>query len=476
MLFNSFGYAVFLAVVTALYFLLPQKCRVVWLLASSSFFYMVYQPVYILVLLTLILIDYAAALGISAATGRRARHYLWVSIAATCSVLFVFKYYNFVNESIAWLVEKAGRRYAFHPLELLLPIGLSFHTFQSLSYVIEVYRRRQAPERNFLVYATYVMFFPQLVAGPIERPQHLLHQFRETHVFDSARVISGLKRIAWGLYKKCVVADRLALFVRVIFDNPREHNGVQLLLGAVFFSYQVYCDFSGYSDIAIGSARMLGFRLMENFQTPFHARSISDLWRRWHISLTTWLRDYVFVPMGGSRVEAVRLIRNYLVTFGLGGIWHGANWTFAVWGLLNGCLVLAGTLTRPMRERWFHGWLGYTYWSVPLGVAGTFLLFCAGAVFFRAQNVTDAVYILSHVSFDWNAKIALDEFGVSQLRLAFAAIVILEAGELLGDRLPIPDLVATLPLPVRWSAYIAFVLGLALFGVYENNPFIYFQF
>src|SRR5215469_1680696 len=301
MLFNSLEFAIFFPLIVGLYFCLPWRYRTPLLLIASCVFYMAFIPVYILILFVTITIDYVAGICIERSTGRGRKRWLIGSIISTCAVLFVFKYFDFFTANFVGLAGLLGWRLPRPILHIILPIGLSFHTFQSLSYVIEVYRGKQQAERNFIVYATYVMFFPQLVAGPIERPQNLLHQFSERHEFDHARITNGLKRMAWGFFKKLVIADRLALYVNDVYGDPRSYNGLQLTIATFFFAYQIYCDFSGYSDIAIGAARILGFNLMENFQTPFYSRSIAEFWRRWHISLSTWFRDYLYVPIAFSR-------------------------------------------------------------------------------------------------------------------------------------------------------------------------------
>ena len=298
MLFNSIEFAIFFPVVVALFFLSPQRWRVSLLLAASCFFYMAFIPVYILILLVTILIDYFAGMYIERVEGRKKTALLWLQHCLHCTVLFIFKYYGFFASSFEGLAGLFGWHLPHTVVKIILPIGLSFHTFQSLSYVVEVYRGKQKAEHDFIVYATYVMFFPQLVAGPIERPQNLLHQFREWHEFNYVNVTCGLKRMAWGFFKKLVVADRLALYVNDVYGAPRNYNGLQLTLATFFFAYQIYCDFSGYSDIAIGAAQVLGFKLMENFNTPYYALSVSEFWKRWHISLSTWFKDYAYIPMG----------------------------------------------------------------------------------------------------------------------------------------------------------------------------------
>src|SRR5262245_25802672 len=300
MLFNSLQFCVFFFVVTSLFFVLPHRWRWLLLLIASCYFYMAFIPVYILILGFTIVIDYIAGILIEDAQGKKRKFLLIASLIANVGVLFVFKYFNFLANSFTDLATAlSGQQVAHIGLRIILPIGLSFHTFQSMSYTIEVYRGNQKAERHFGIYALYVMFYPQLVAGPIERPQNLLPQFRQNHNFDYQRVTSGLRLMAWGLFKKTVVADRLALFVNKIYAEPGSFDGPVLLLATLFFAFQIYCDFSGYSEIAIGSARVMGFNLMQNFDRPYHARSISEFWRRWHISLSTWFRDYLYFPLGG---------------------------------------------------------------------------------------------------------------------------------------------------------------------------------
>ena len=418
MLFNSLQFAIFLPIVAALYFSLPQRFRVPVLLLASCLFYMAFIPAYILILFLTIAIDYFAGIYIERSPGSHRRAWLVGSIISTCAVLFVFKYFDFFTTNFIGLANLFGWQLSKPLLHIILPIGLSFHTFQSLSYVVEVYRGRQPAESNFITYATYVMFFPQLVAGPIERPQNLLHQFYEEHAFDFERITSGLKRMAWGFFKKLVVADRLALYVNDVYAAPRDFNGLQLTIATVFFAYQIYCDFSGYSDIAIGCARILGFKLMENFRTPYYSASIGEFWHRWHISLSTWFRDYVYIPLGGSRVSTLRWLGIVLVTFGLSGLWHGANWTYVIWGLLNAIYLIFGRATESLRGRVFQAM------GVPengalraaIRVATTFVLTCAAWVLFRARNLEDATYILTHFARNWDLRnVGTEQFMLRQL-------------------------------------------------------------
>ncbi len=479
MLFNSLEFALFFPLVVALYFLSAHRHRVGLLLLASCVFYMAFIPAYILILGVTIAIDYAAGILIEQAEESRKKTYMVVSVVATCLVLFIFKYFYFFTDTFIGTAGLLGWKLTGPSLHIILPVGLSFHTFQSLSYVIEVYRGRQRAEKNVLVYATYVMFFPQLVAGPIERPQNLLHQFHERHDFDYARITSGLKRMAWGFFKKLVVADRLALYVNDVYASPQDYNGTQLTIATVFFAYQIYCDFSGYSDIAIGSARVLGFRLMENFNNPYWSRSIAEFWRRWHISLSTWFRDYVYVPLGGSRAGTRYWYRNLLITFAVSGLWHGAAWTFVLWGVLNGIYLVSGIATKPARERFWSavGLRQDGFARSAVGILATFALICAAWVPFRANSLEDAGYILTHFWRDWSiGNIGTPQFLLRQLPVAVLAIVALESVQFLHSRVSLTTVMASRPVAFRWSVYAGFVIGIVLFGVYRQTQFIYFQF
>lgn len=479
MLFNSLEFAIFFPVVAALYFLLPHGWRTPLLLVASCIFYMAFIPVYIVILALTIVIDYVAGIYLERTTGKPRRYLLILSIVATCLVLMVFKYFYFVTGNVVALAGIFGWQLSGPSIHIILPIGLSFHTFQSLSYVIEVYYGRQKAEKDFITYATYVMFFPQLVAGPIERPQNLLHQFHEKHSLDYEQVTSGLKRMAWGFFKKLVVADRLALYVNDVFNAPDQHNGLNVVIATVFFAYQIYCDFSGYSDIAIGSARILGFRLMENFDRPYASLSVGEFWKRWHISLSSWFRDYVYIPLGGSRVSRPRWAFNIFVTFGLSGLWHGANWTYVIWGLLNGLYLVTGELTAGLRNRALalvglagDGWLRRT-----IMLASTFALTCLAWIFFRAKDLPDVITILKRLGSSWDlGALSTEHFLLRYLPVAVMAIAVLEVGQWAAKRGLPARWIGTLPAPVRLLGYAVAVLGVALFGVYQHQPFIYFQF
>jgi alginate O-acetyltransferase complex protein AlgI len=483
MLFNSFSFFIFFPLVTGLYFLLPHRQRWALLLTASCIFYMYFIPKYILILAFTIVVDYFAGLLIENARGGRRRVFLGLSIIANVGVLALFKYFNFLNENLAALAHFLGWNYSMSALSLVLPIGLSFHTFQAMSYTIEVYRGKHKAERHFGIYALYVMFYPQLVAGPIERPQNLLPQFRERHNFDYERVASGLRLIAWGLFKKAVVADRLALFVNKVYAEPGDFDGPVLVLATLFFAFQIYCDFSGYSEIAIGSARVMGFRLMQNFDRPYHARNISEFWRRWHISLSTWFRDYLYFPMGGNRVTAARWTFNIMTVFLISGLWHGANWTYVVWGGLHGFFLVFGAATLALRKR-MTAQIGL---GTPLAVRRaaqttfTFCLVCITWIFFRAASVDEAWLICRRLFTGWSSVLQLPVLmgqlkvvPLSWLVTGVAGIVTMELVEAwrARDRSALPEQ----PWWFRWTLYYGVAGALLFLHTPESIQFIYFQF
>jgi alginate O-acetyltransferase complex protein AlgI len=497
MVFNSFAFFVFFPVVTVLYFALAHRWRWLLLLAASCAFYMYFIPRYILILGFTIVVDYIAGILIERAEGTRRKLLLVCSIAANVGVLAFFKYFNFLNDNIAALARFVGWNYPIQALSIILPIGLSFHTFQAMSYTIEVYRGRQRAERHFGIYALYVMFYPQLVAGPIERPQHLLPQFREYHAFDYARVTSGLKLMAWGLFKKAVIADRLAWVVNLVYGEPLRFGGPVVAVATVFFAFQIYYDFGGYSDIAIGSARVMGFSLRRNFDSPYQSQSTAEFWRRWHMSLSSWFRDYVFHPAkdaltrrsGPQDAGAVR--HRYAIyavavaiTFLLSGLWHGANWTFVVWGALNGAYLILSPPTRPLRAR-VRRILALDEHPITdraLKTGVTFALITFSWIFFRARSLHEAALICRGLGSGWGAVLSpsgvADAFrgvGLTVAAAGVAGAALVETVQVLQRRRDVPALVNGLPWWTRWSLYYA---GMAsLYFLYANEgQFIYFQF
>jgi len=392
MLFNSTEFLLFLALVFGLYWTIFKdrpRGKTWLLLISSCVFYMFFIPKYILILFITILIDYFAGIKISSSEGRARKTWLVLSIVSTCLVLFVFKYYNFFIDNTNAIAKLIGWNYSVEAMNIILPIGLSFHTFQSLSYVIEVYWRKQQPERDFVTYSLYVMYFPQLVAGPIERAANLLFQFHAKPAFSKALAAEGLRQILWGFFKKIVIADTCAAYANVAFESYESLSSISLMIGAIAFAFQIYGDFSGYSDIALGTSKLFGIQLMRNFNLPYFAINIPDFWRRWHISLSTWFRDYVYIPLGGSRVSGWKFYRNVFIIFLLSGFWHGANWTFIVWGLIHAvvyCFYFAiwGNSKQSQQVP------SKANWKKIVGGLSTFSVVVIAWIFFRAKDVQEA--------------------------------------------------------------------------------------
>lgn len=452
--------------------------RWMFLLFASCVFYMAFIPAYIVVLFVTILIDYIAGIKIEATQGKKRLSWLIFSILSTCLVLFVFKYFNFFASNINFITRFFGIPYSTKTLDIILPIGLSFHTFQSLSYVIEVYRGNQKAEHHFGIYSLYVMFYPQLVAGPIERPQNLFWQFRINHTFRYQNVTEGLKRMTWGFFKKVVIADRLAAIVGSVYSSPESFSSISLIIATVFFAFQIYCDFSGYSDIALGSAQVMGFKLMENFRSPYLSKSVSEFWRRWHISLSTWFKDYLYISLGGNRVSAPRMHFNLLTTFLVSGFWHGANWTFVIWGGLNGVYLI---IEQELRSDKYSIIKKLNLSRFPAGLTFfqtlfTFILISISWVFFRAESVEEAFLIIKRMFFDHFSKIPFIKLGMRETTLSFVLILFLLLVEYGTQKEPIWSLLQKRPTWQRWSVYYAMVAGIILLGVFKENQFIYFQF
>ena len=479
MLFNSLQFLIFFPLVTLGFFLLAPRWRWSWLLVASCYFYMCFKPVYILILALTIGVDYIAGLTIERAQGRARRLALGASLLANIGVLVFFKYYGFLAANWTPLADWLGLP-ALPALNIILPIGLSFHTFQSLAYTIEVYRGTQRAERHLGILATYVMFYPQLVAGPIERPQNLLGQLHQVQTFDMDRVADGLRLMLWGFFKKLVVADRCAAIVNQSYAHPELANGLILLFGTYMFAFQIYCDFSGYSDIARGAARVMGVELMVNFKRPYFSKSISEFWQRWHISLSTWFRDYLYIPLGGNRVGKIRWQWNLFVVFLVSGLWHGANWTFLIWGALHGAYMVVSIWTRRLRETLVR-WSGLNRLPVLhrlIQMAITFHLVLLAWVFFRAKSLADALLILKKIFMFSAYRIDLAVFDLPRVELLLAplAVVFLLAVHAVDNRIPLRDHLARLPQPVRWAIAYAAILSVILFGKYQQMAFIYFQF
>jgi len=509
MLFNSFHFLLFFPIVTIAYFLLPHRFRWILILSASCYFYMTFIPKYIFILATTITIDYFSGLGLEKLEGNKRKWLLALSIISNIGMLAFFKYFNFANENMLSLAHFIGWNYPIKTLEIILPIGLSFHTFQSLSYTIEVYRGRQKAERHFGYLATYVMFYPQLVAGPIERPQNILHQLHSEQKFDYQRVADGLKWMAWGMFKKVVIADRMALLVDHVYNSPTDHSGPALVFATLAFAIQIYCDISGYSDIALGSAQVMGIKLMKNFDHPYFSKSIPEFWQRWHISLSTWFRDYLYIPLGGNRVTQPRWVLNLFLTFLISGLWHGANWTFVIWGALHGLYIVFFGLTEKF-WRQVSSVLRidrFQKLANAFSTLVTFSLVTYAWIFFRANNLSDAIYITKGLFGGWENYVsqsknilleglkpahfdaALNSFFsilsplTSEPRgfivitlLALSIFLIVEIKQFRGNFLQDFNLQPTY---IRWALYTLIITITLVFGTTytgAQRPFIYFQF
>jgi alginate O-acetyltransferase complex protein AlgI len=477
MLFNSFEFLVFFLVVTAVYFILHHKFRWFHLLVASCYFYAAFVPIYILILLFTIVIDYYAGIYIEKANFINKKKLLLISILANLGILAFFKYYNFFIDNIISVFNTFGTHSNIPLISMILPIGLSFHTFQAMSYTIEVYRGNQKAEKHFGIYALYVMFYPQLVAGPIERPQNVLHQFHEKHSFSFENLWIGLRLMLWGLFKKVVIADRLSILVNKVYESPSDYHSLLLIISTVFFAIQIYCDFSGYSDMAIGAAKTMGFDLMTNFNRPYFSTNIKQFWDRWHISLSSWFRDYVYIPLGGNRVIESRLYFNVAVVFILSGFWHGANWTFIVWGALHASYLLVYMFFS--RKKVFDGLKNNLFFNIGSWIL-TFALVCFAWIFFRASNIDNAFHFIKAIFSNFNLKVDLrtvevvnsNGFGITSYFIAIVSLAILFLFEYkisprFGEKVELK----------REIILLSFLLIVVLFcGVFQKSSFIYFQF
>jgi len=480
MLFNSLGFAIFLPIVFIIYWLTNNKLILqnVILLAASCFFYACWDPRFLLLLLFSILLDYFSALKIAETeAGGKRLFWLWLSISINLGFLMVFKYYNFFAGSFASAAGQLGWHVDVWTLKVILPVGISFYTFHGLSYIIDVYKRRIAPERNFVDYALFVSFFPLLVAGPIERATHLLPQIKKPRVFEYKNAIDGLRQILWGLFKKIVIADSCASYVNFIFNDPGSYSGSSHVLAAVFFAVQIYCDFSGYSDIALGTARLLGIDLLRNFAFPYFSRDIAEFWRRWHISLSSWFRDYVYIPLGGSRGGRGKTIRNVFIIFLISGLWHGANWTFVFWGLLNALYILPSVFFKTNRDHLDIVAQGKMLPSIRefFSMAITFALTVFAWIFFRSDNLASAfVFIKKIFSRSLFSMPSTAYLNVSFI-LPLAAFFVIEwMGR--EEQYAIAKLEIKWPKPVRYAAYYALFFYVIYYSSGVAQQFIYFQF
>lgn len=487
MLFNSIEFLIFFPVVTVLFFLLPHRFRWQLLLAASCFFYMFFKPEYILILAFTIVVDYYAGILIdNAPTPKLKKNYLLISLIANIGVLAVFKYYNFINDNITGLASLFGMTNPIPALKMLLPIGLSFHTFQAMSYTLEISRGNYKAEKHFGIYALYVMFYPQLVAGPIERPQNILYQFHEKKTFVYDRVVDGLRLMLWGLFKKIVIADNLTTYTDGVYNNLHKQTSIAIVVAIFFFAFQIYCDFSAYTDIARGAARVMGYELIKNFNYPFRSRNVTDFWRRWHMSLTTWFNDYLFTPIIINNRKSIKfgIILALMVTFSISGLWHGAAWTYVGFGVMHGFATSYEFLTKKWRNRLSKKINPFIYSHVSQLL--TFMFVCFTWIFFRANTMKDAFYVIGRLPgffteiSNWAVTRSKPIFdgSLSRLSLIYCVgfIITLETLHYLDNHYQIFHKMMKQPALVRWSVYYSLVLIIIFFASATAHRFIYFQF
>lgn len=500
MQFTSFEFAVFFPIVVLLFYVMPKRFRQLWLLVASYYFYMGWNAKYAVLIFASTLVTYLCAvilgrLGRSEEPRNKRTRVLTLvaGLAINLGILVFFKYFYFLHDTVAQLASVFGIRFGESRLDILLPVGISFYTFQAVGYMLDVYRGTVAVETNFIRYALFVSFFPQLVAGPIERSGNLLGQLEaisHKRMWDFDKVTRGLVMMLWGFFMKLVIADRAAILANQVFAIYYMFNGVALLLAIFLFAIQIYCDFASYSMIAMGAARVLGIELMANFEAPFFSRSVSELWRRWHISLSSWFRDYVYIPLGGSRCTRLRKYWNTMVTFLISGLWHGASWHFVFWGGLQGVFIIIGDMLRPLKKRLTDRFdvrvntFGYSFFQ---GVC-TFFLFMLSLVFFRADTVRDGIYYIQRLftNFDiwslFNESIYYLGLDKKEMSVLWAGILILLLVDMYYARKKafIDTLVKEQCLAAQYVIVLALLVMVLVFGIYgegyDATQFIYFQF
>jgi len=481
LLFNTLSFFLFFAVVFLVHYSIPKSFRVIFLLLASYFFYMCWRPEYIVLILFSTVVDYICSRGIDSHRGNRFKQkmFLAVSIVSNLGLLGYFKYTHFLVGVFNDL-NSSG----FSVEQIILPVGISFYTFQTLGHTIDVYRGDIRAEKNFFKFSLFVSYFPQLVAGPIERAKNLLPQISHQKELDPLQIRRGLIRFGWGLFKKVVIADRLVSFIDPVYQNPEGFSAFSLYMVTLMFAFQIYCDFSGYSDMAIGIARCLGVNLMDNFKRPYFSKSVSEFWGRWHMSLSFWFRDYLYIPLGGNKKGEWRRDANLMATFLVSGLWHGASWNFIVWGGINGLFVAGGNVLKR-------------YWPKSVSINWpfrnlmkafiTFHLICSSWIYFRAQDITTANYILKKIiSMDFFTSLSLilknrshDLFinqRASEFQIAIGAIVFMELVHLWERKRPLEDSILLMERPYRWTFYIFMMLAIINLGRAVHVPFIYFQF
>lgn len=471
MLFNTISFVYFLPIVIVLYYLIPHKYRWIMLLAASYYFYMSWKVEYVFLIIISTLIDYFSGLRMDKLKDKKSRlPYLLLSLFSNLGLLFYFKYFNFFSENINQIFQHLNVLHGLPTTKVLLPVGISFYTFQTLSYSIDVYFGKQKAEHHLGYFALYVSFFPQLVAGPIERFSRLNPQLKAKHYFTYDNLANGLRLILYGLFIKMVIADNLSGIVDQIYSTPDSFNSINILKGLFFYSFQIYSDFYGYSIIAIGSALIMGVKLMDNFKTPYLAKNIAEFWQRWHISLSTWFRDYLYFPMGGNRVAYLRWIFNIFVVFVVSGIWHGANWTFIIWGAIFGVIYLIESLFNKMIKPKYND-TPFSLQHIFLA-SKTFILVTIAWIFFRSQSFESAIHLIKLVFVNYNVKsIPLE---IPTYVWFFLSLFLVSDILLYNKRFD--SWASSLNMATRWIVYSVLIFSIIVFAGVDDFPFIYFQF
>lgn len=497
MLFNSIQFLLFFPLVCLIYFLIPHKIKWIWLLLASYYFYMCWNPKYAFLMFISTFITWLSGYFINHFNNiknqkksvRLKNLTVAVSFTSNLAILFFFKYFDFAANNISHLLSVFNIQIMTPSFDIVLPVGISFYTFQALSYTMDVYRKEIPPEKNLFRYMLFVSFFPQLVAGPIERSKNLIHQLHEKHTFNIQNIKNGLLLMLWGYFQKLVIADRAAIAVNTVYNSYSEFGGIEIVLATLLFSLQIYCDFSSYTDIARGAAQVMGFTLMDNFQQPYFSRSIAEFWRKWHISLSGWFKDYLYIPLGGNKKGKIRKYLNIIIVFLTSGLWHGASWHYVIWGTLHGTYQIIGDITLPLRKKICDLFSidRKTHMHKFIQRIITFILVSFGWIFFRANNMSDATGIIKSIFTKWNPWVLTDgsifTFGLDAKQLtviACAVIVLFFVSSMHYSGKNIRSIILGTNIFIRWSIIFIMLFTVLIFGIYgpgySESQFIYFQF
>ncbi|WP_446898133.1 MBOAT family O-acyltransferase [Clostridium sp. LBM24168] len=488
MYFNSIQFLIFFPIVTIVYFLIPHKVRWVWLLIASYYFYMSHNPKYVFLIIISTIITYTSGLLIEKANKVKIKKLLvFLSISSNVGILALFKYYNFFTTIIVRFFSQFNITINVPSFDFLLPLGISFYTFQALSYTIDVYRKDIKAEKNLAKYALFVSFFPQLLSGPIQKSKNFIHQINEKHYFDYNRVKNGLLLMLWGYFQKIMIADRLGQVVNTVYSSPGNYRGFEIIIATVFFAFQLYCDFSSYSNIAIGAAEVMGFRLSKNFERPYFSKSIREFWKRWHMSLTSWFMDYLYFPLGGSRCSKLRTYFNVMVVFLVSGLWHGAGFTFIIWGFLHGMYYVIGNILSPIKKNIIKKFniKTTTFVYKLIQVVINFVLIDFAWLFFRATSFRNSIILIKNMLY-FNPSIFVDgslyKLGLDQpnFLVALFGLIIIFVADLMQRKVSLRDELLKKNIVLRWSVYLTSIVVILIFGIYgeEYNvqQFIYSRF